>query len=161
MRIIAQCILAMAVMVTACGAAVEEPVEQIIVRAPGEAFAPAPSPVSANAEQRLTPIAETDLVVAGEQAFGACSGCHAVEADAGAGPGPNLNGVFGRKAGSRPGFAYSDAITASGIIWNADSLDGYLTDPVAKIPGTAMVSGAVADADQRAAIIAYLASISP
>ena len=69
-----------------------------------------------------------------------CGTCHV--ADKGGGPrqGPNLFGVVGRKAGTLPGFAYSDALRANkdGIVWSRDTIDRWLTDPQALIPGVVM-----------------------
>jgi cytochrome c len=126
----------------ACGSAPEEPVEQIIVREPG-----APENVASAAGSSAK----------GEEAFAVCSACHAVEAGAGAGPGPNLQGVMGRKAGSVAGFGFSDAMKSSGITWTEAELDAFLTNPTAKIPGSSMVAPKLADAAKRKAIIAYLA----
>lgn len=136
------------VMVTACGSSAEEPqiVEQIVVREPG-----APAPAAS------APADSANLVATGEDAFQMCTGCHAYEAGAPSGAGPNLYGVIGRKAGSLDGYPYSDALAASDITWDAASLDSYLADPAGYVPGTDMLAGAVPDANNRAAIIAYLA----
>lgn len=69
--------------------------------------------------------------------------------------GPNLHGLFGRKAGSVQGFAYSEAMKASGIVWDAKTLDRYLAAPTATVPGTRMVAK-VGNPARRAALIAYL-----
>lgn len=69
--------------------------------------------------------------------------------------GPNLHGLFGRKAGSVQGFAYSKAMKASGIVWDAKTLDRYLAAPTTTVPGTRMVAK-VGDPARRAALIAYL-----
>ncbi len=69
--------------------------------------------------------------------------------------GPNLHGLFGRKAGAVKGFAYSPALKASGLVWNAKTLDQYLAAPTATVPGTRMVMK-VGDPARRAALIAYL-----
>lgn len=69
--------------------------------------------------------------------------------------GPNLNKLFGRKAGSVAGFNYSPALKESGIVWDAKTLDQYLAAPTATVPGTRMVMK-VADPARRAALIAYL-----
>ncbi|MFC4293231.1 c-type cytochrome [Sphingorhabdus arenilitoris] len=138
-----------AALLASCGSKpAEEPTEQIIVRQPGDAAA---ASVAAG---------PADLVAAGKAAFAACAGCHSVAADGASGAGPNLHGVAGRKAGSLTGFAYSGAMTASGIIWTPEALDRYIANPAAVMPGTSMVAGAVSDADDRAAIIAYLSSLS-
>lgn len=69
--------------------------------------------------------------------------------------GPNLNGLFGRKAGAVAGFNYSPALKASGIVWDAKTLDQFLAAPTAKVPGTRMVMK-VSDPARRAALIAFL-----
>ena len=68
--------------------------------------------------------------------------------------------MIGRQAGSLEGFAYSDALAASDIVWDAQTLDRFLADPAASVPGTYMAVGAVPDDERRAAIIAYLESLS-
>lgn len=131
-----------------CGSAPEEPVEQIIVRELG-----APEKV-ASADGSAAP---TDLAATGKEAFAVCSACHSVAEVMESGPGPNLRGVMGRKAGSMAGFGFSEAMKSSGITWTEAELDAFLTDPTAKVPGSSMVAPKVADAGQRKAIIAYLA----
>ncbi len=91
----------------------------------------------------------------GEQAFGTCRACHTLNKGGKSGMGPNLNGLFGRKAGSVAGFAYSPALKASGIVWNAQTLDQFLAAPSKRVPGTRMVIS-VADPKRRAALIGYL-----
>ena len=64
--------------------------------------------------------------------------------------------MFGRRAGSVPGFVYSPAMKRSTIVWNAGTLDRFIASPVTAIPGTAMGYAGVADAQERADLIAYL-----
>lgn len=84
-----------------------------------------------------------------------CGTCHAVTADAASRQGPNLLGVFNRKAGSLPAFKYSAGYATSGIVWDEAALDTYLTNPQALIPGSVMAYRQ-ANADTRKTIIDWL-----
>jgi cytochrome c len=84
-----------------------------------------------------------------------CAICHSVEPGKNK-IGPSLYGVVGRKAGSVPGYSYSDANKKSGITWTEAELDKYLTDPRRVVPGTKMLFPGLKDAGQRKAVIAYL-----
>src|SRR5208282_3013168 len=89
----------------------------------------------------------------GKDLFGRrCSGCHATDLNK---EGPRLRGVYGRQAGSLPGFGYSEALKKTGVIWNDASLDRWLSDPDAMAPDTDMAFR-LADAEERRAVIAYL-----
>lgn len=139
------------IMLSACGGSAEQTVvEQIVVRDRGEA-----TPVAAPAGD-----APADLIAAGEAAFAMCTGCHVAESGEASMAGPNLYGVVGRPAGSLDDFAYSEALAGSGITWDAAQLDRYIADPTAAVSGTIMSVGAVQDDERRAAIIAYLESLS-
>jgi cytochrome c len=83
-----------------------------------------------------------------------CAMCHVAE---GGGQGPSLKGLYGRKAGSVAGFAYSPALKASGLTWTGPELDRFLANPQAAIPGTAMPI-MVPDAKQRADLISFFAA---
>jgi cytochrome c len=85
-----------------------------------------------------------------------CIACHAEDTHR---VGPAHRGVFGRRAGSAPGYAYSPALAASGVEWSAASLERWLADPESLVPGQRM-NYAVADARDRADLIAYLRSLS-
>lgn len=87
-----------------------------------------------------------------------CGTCHTIEPGGPAKLGPPLKGMIGRKAGTIPGFAYSNALKTSGIVWNATNLDAYVARPLATVPGTKMTVGMPGDAAQRAAVINYLAA---
>ena len=81
-----------------------------------------------------------------------CSGCHALDLNK---EGPQLRGVYGRKAASVPGFDYSDALKRAGIRWDDTSLDRWLSDPDAMAPDTEMAFR-MTDGGERKAVIAYL-----
>jgi len=83
-----------------------------------------------------------------------CGGCHALDENR---YGPAHRGVFGRKAGSAPGYAYSQALSSSSIVWREDTLDRWLSDPEKLVPGQKM-SVSVASEEDRRDIIAYLRS---
>lgn len=89
----------------------------------------------------------------------ACAACHSFDKDGTPkSTGPNLAGVLGRKAGST-GFAYSDAMKAHGGDWSYDSLNTFISNPKAYVPGTKMAYAGEKDAGKRADIIAYLRSL--
>jgi cytochrome c len=81
-----------------------------------------------------------------------CMGCHSLDANR---VGPAHRGVYGRKAGSVPGFAYSTAVKNSTVVWEEKTLDSWLTDPQKTIPGQRM-NFRIALPEDRADIIAYL-----
>jgi cytochrome c len=91
----------------------------------------------------------------GEEIYSRCLACHALEYDR---VGPRHCGVVGRRAGSIPGFAYSDAMKRSKLVWNKANLDRFLADPAKTVPGTTMTYAGVKDARERADLIAYLAT---
>jgi cytochrome c len=101
----------------------------------------------------------------GARVFQRCYSCHSVDPNETAQlQGPSLYGVIGRRAGSVPGFEYSDAMKAkgaAGLIWSADVLSRFIADPDALVPGTPMVVlPPLQDAQDRADLIAYLASVA-
>ena len=89
----------------------------------------------------------------GEQLYARCLACHALAYDR---VGPRHCGLLGRRAGSVPGFDYSAAMKKSGIVWTAKALDRFLADPLRRVPGTTMTYAGVANAKERADLIAYL-----
>ena len=89
----------------------------------------------------------------GEQIYHRCQGCHSIDANR---VGPRHAGLFGRHAGSLDDYNYSDAMRASGVVWNETTLDQFLTAPRKFIPGTKMPFAGIPDAQERADLIAYL-----
>jgi cytochrome c len=92
----------------------------------------------------------------GQSKFALCSTCHTLVAGGPNMTGPNLHGVFGRKAASVPGFTYSDALKATGWTWDAAKIDTWITDPKADLPGVKMTFAGLKDPKDRTDVIAYL-----
>lgn len=90
---------------------------------------------------------------------GACVTCHGVTKGDNAKVGPTLFGVIGRQAGTAPSLlGASENLKKYGVIWTAETLDEFLANPNAKVPGTPMV-GMLVDPQQRADVIAYLSTL--
>lgn len=70
--------------------------------------------------------------------------------------GPRHCGLFGRLAGSVPGFDYSSAMKNSGITWDEKTLERFLAEPLEVVPGTSMTYDGVRDAQDRLDLIAYV-----
>jgi cytochrome c len=92
----------------------------------------------------------------GKVAFEQCAACHSLDGS-GKDDGPTLKGVIGRKAGSLEDFRYSAAMKRSDVTWDAATLDKYIADPQAFIPGNRMAFAGMTDRSQRDDLIAYLA----
>jgi cytochrome c len=96
----------------------------------------------------------------GAEAFRACAGCHSLEQGRNM-SGPTLAGVIGRKAGSVSSFLrYSAALKGSGVVWTAQTIDAWLANPAAFIPGSTMPFRGLPDSRARADLIAFLAGAS-
>lgn len=94
----------------------------------------------------------------GAKGFSKCKACHKIEEGAN-GTGPTLYGIVGRAIASVPGFSYSDALTGLGGNWGPAELNGFLESPKNYAPGTKMGFAGVKKAEDRADLIAYLATI--
>jgi cytochrome c len=92
----------------------------------------------------------------GQSKFALCSTCHTLVQGGPNMTGPNLHGVFGRKAGSVAGFNYSDVLKATGWTWDVAHLDTWITDPKVALPGTKMTFAGLKDPKDRADVIAYV-----
>jgi len=104
----------------------------------------------------LAPSAMAQDAAAGEKVFAQCRSCHQVGPKARNVVGPVLNGVIGRKAGSVPGYNYSDANKKSGITWDEKTFIEYIKDPRGKVPGTKMIYAGLRDEKRIKNLLAYL-----
>ena len=91
----------------------------------------------------------------GRALYQACQACHSIDDND---LGPRHRGVVGRRAGSVADYNYSSALKNSGLTWDPTTLDRWLSNPSALVPGTKMYF-TIADAQARADIIAYLAGL--
>jgi cytochrome c len=100
--------------------------------------------------------AKAQDAAAGEKTFVICRACHEIGPGAKNGVGPVLNGVVGRKAGTYPGYDYSEANRNSGIIWTPEELNRYLASPAKVVPHTKMLFPGLPNEQQRKNVIAFL-----
>jgi len=130
--------------------------------APSASTSPTAAPTALSPEERKAALAKlpapynTADLDNGESKFALCSTCHTLPEGGPNMTGPNLHGVFGRKAGMTPGFSYSDALKATGWTWDAAHIDTWITDPKAAVPGTKMTFAGLKDPKDRTDVIAYL-----
>lgn len=117
------------------------------------------APPAAVAGDAVGLIASADLVT-GARLFLRCKACHTIDRGGRHRLGPNLRDVIGRKKASAPGFRYSPALKRLGGIWSYDALDGYIESPKTFAPGNRMAFPGLKDPSQRAAVIAYLRTLS-
>jgi cytochrome c len=92
----------------------------------------------------------------GQRQSALCRSCHTLTDGGPNLTGPNLHGVFGRRAGSKAGYSYSAAVQAAGFTWDAAKLDQWLADPKGFMPGTKMTFLGIRDAKDRTDLIAFL-----
>jgi cytochrome c len=95
-------------------------------------------------------------IAAGQTEFNKCKICHTVEAGGRGVVGPNLHGIFGRKAATADKFTYSEAMQKSGIVWDDETLTKYLRNPKELVPGGKMAFPGIKDDNQIANLLAYL-----
>lgn len=133
----------------------------------GEGSAPAPA---AKAPSRPEPTAEEKAAILaslpapynaadlenGRRNFARCRSCHTINEGGSNMTGPNLWGVFGRTAGTHPGYNYSAPVKAAGFVWDAEQLDHWLQNPRGFLPGNKMTFPGLPDATDRRDVIAFL-----
>lgn len=99
------------------------------------------------------------MAKAGQELFvHRCHVCHSEDPEAKT-YGPSLVGVVGRKAGSVEGYAYSDALKNSGIVWTEAAIKAWMADNTSIMPGTRMRHVGIKDPTEQEFILAYLKSL--
>ncbi len=96
---------------------------------------------------------------AGQRVYNQCRACHTIDQGGRHGVGPNLHGIFGRKAAAIEGFRYSAAMrekAAEGLTWTEETLRAYIASPRAVVPGGSMSYVGLRNEQQMNDLIAYL-----
>lgn len=114
-----------------------------------------PAPQKTASSTPTTPT-NADPLARGAKLYKRCQTCHTLEDGGRHKVGPNLWAVFGSTAGTREGFAYSSAMSESGVIWNMETLSGYIENPRDYMPGNRMSYAGLRKAEDREAILAFM-----
>ena len=96
---------------------------------------------------------------AGAAVYKRCAVCHTSEKGGGDALGPNLFGIVGRKAATRPGYAYSGPLQKAGIVWNEANLIKWAAAPARMVPGNKMAFPGITSKKQQADLVAYLGTL--
>ncbi len=118
--------------------------------------------VATDTSAAVEPAPDIDTLLAtadvkrGETLYFQCRACHTLNEGGANKIGPNLYGVFGQKAGSAPGFSYSDAVKNSDVVWTPATVSAWLERPSDFLPGNMMVFLGVKKPQDRASLIAFL-----
>lgn len=92
----------------------------------------------------------------GQRLFLQCQACHSLQPGEPHKIGPNLSGIVGATAATRPGYSYSKALKSSGLRWDPVTLDRFLAAPTRTVPGNKMIYSGMTLASDRAALISHL-----
>ena len=115
-------------------------------------------PIQVVAEVPFAAVFAVADAAAGEKVFGKCKSCHSIEGKDGVGP--HLNGVVGRDHGAIEGFKYSEALLGrKGTPWSEEEIYAFLQNPKTWLPGTKMSFAGIAKPEDRANVVAYLATL--
>ncbi|MBU4436379.1 MAG: cytochrome c family protein [Alphaproteobacteria bacterium] len=148
-------VAALFVILAACSKGEEAKDDDTAAVKPAVAAAPT-DPEKAAALAALPAPYNTGDLANGQSRFALCRSCHTITEGGPAMTGPNLWGIFGRQAGTSPGYAYSAAVKSAGFVWDAEHLDKWLADPRGFLPGTKMSFAGLKDPKDRIDLIAYL-----
>jgi len=96
---------------------------------------------------------------AGAGVYKRCAVCHTSDKGGGDALGPNLFGIVGRKAATRPGYAYSGPLQKAGIVWSEANLIKWAAGPARMVPGNKMAFPGITSKKQQADVVAYLGTL--
>ena len=123
---------------------------------PAAEVVPAPAAADAGARDAGEREAAAPDLARGELLSLACQACHTLRTAEAHPNGPSLRGIFGREAGTRPGFAYSEALRAADLVWTPAALEAWLADPAGFLPGNNMAFTGYRSERDRRDLIAFL-----
>ncbi len=138
-----------ALALSACGKPADKPAQEA---APAEK---SPEQIKAMVATLPAPYSAGD-VEHGKQVFGMCRSCHSIAKGGPNMTGPHNYGVVGSKAGQHADYNYTEALKASGLTWDAATLDKWIENPRQLVPGTKMSFAGIKDPKDRIDLIAYL-----
>ena len=143
------------VIINGSGGGYEEAEQAYSVEVPDAAGAENAAPVEAGPPfEELFAAADP---AAGERVFRACQACHSLE-DGVQGSGPSLHGIVGRPVDAIADYEYDGALSAVNDVWTPEQINAFITNPKEYAPGTKMGYPGMRDAQDRANLIAFLAT---
>ncbi|WP_371397080.1 cytochrome c family protein [Fretibacter rubidus] len=149
LKILGFCLAPVAVLtLTACGGAETPDAQTTPINS-------APAATKTAATQTAAAVA-VDPMARGAKLYKRCQSCHSLEQGGRHKVGPNLWAIYGAVPGSKEGFKYSAAMSSMDIVWNDETLSGYLENPRKYLPGGKMAFAGLRKAEDRDAILAYI-----
>jgi len=143
-----------AVLLASCGG--EEASKPSSESKPASTAATTPSETPPSETVKAEPASEEALLKRGKVVWFKCRSCHETALGARHKVGPNLHALMGAKAGVAEGFAFSEAMISSGIVWNDETLDAFIEKPAKYVKGTKMAFVGIRKESDRKAVIAYI-----
>ena len=117
--------------------------------------------ISVSAGMQARDVIEDPEAERGAVVFRKCAVCHSVTPEGGRRAGPTLHGVFGRKAGTVPGYNYSDSLDESSVVWGAETIAQLFNEgPDVMLPGTKMPIQRIPSEEDREALVRYLEKVT-
>lgn len=129
----------------------------VVALAVAATFFPLASPVVlADDDPASTALSSAGDAVKGKRLFNRCKACHNLTATGRSRMGPNLDGLFGRQAGTYEDYKYSKALAEADFVWTEEKLDAWLVAPRSFLPGNKMAFAGLRKDQDRKDLMAYL-----